>query len=61
MKSMMTVATCSTRCNPLVSQAVTAMKPHAKQTEEVSHTFARIKVDILALVCELIGTVGYSR
>ena len=58
---MMTVGICPTRCNPLVSQAVTAMKPHAKRTEEVSHTLARIKADILALVCGLIGTVGYSR
>ena len=34
------------------------MKPHAKQTDEVSQTLARIKADALALVCGLIGGLG---
>lgn len=34
------------------------MKPHAKKTDEVSQTLARIKADALALVCGLIGGAG---
>ena len=34
------------------------MKPHMKQTEEVSHTLTRIKANALALVCGLIGGAG---
>jgi hypothetical protein len=34
------------------------MRPHAKQTDEVSQTLARIKADALALVCGLIGGLG---
>ncbi|MDO9117011.1 MAG: hypothetical protein Q7U39_03575 [Nitrospira sp.] len=34
------------------------MKPHMKQTEEVTHALARIKADALAVVCGLIGGAG---
>ena len=34
------------------------MTPQARQTEEISQTLARIKADVLALVCGLIGGVG---
>ena len=34
------------------------MTPQPRQTDEISHTLARIKADALALVCALIGGVG---
>lgn len=34
------------------------MKPHAKKTDEVSQTLARIKADALAVVCAVIGGLG---
>lgn len=34
------------------------MKPHAKQTDEVSHALVRIKADVAAFVCALFGGVG---
>ena len=34
------------------------MKPQTMQTDEVSHTLAKIKADALALVCGLIGGGG---
>jgi len=34
------------------------MTPQARQTEEISQTLARIKGDVLALVCAVMGGVG---
>lgn len=34
------------------------MKPHEMQTDEISHTLAKIKADALALVCAVLGGAG---
>jgi len=34
------------------------MMPSSRKREEVSHTLARIKADILAVVCAIIGGLG---
>lgn len=34
------------------------MTPHPRQSDEISHTLARIKTNALALVCAVIGGVG---
>ena len=54
----MTVAICSTRCNPRVEKAGQTMTPQPRQIDEISETLARIKTDALAFVCALMGGAG---
>ena len=54
----MTVAICSTRCNPRVEKAGQTMTPQPRQIDEISQTLARIKTDALAFVCALMGGAG---